>query len=103
MTGSLFQLSLTVPEGAVAVMEAALEGLGGALVISNSDAAGRVPLVLYLTEEPARQALSAGILSAAAAAGIAAPELRLETLPVVDWVAESQKGLPAISAGRFYL
>ena len=103
MTGSLFQLSLTVPEGAVPVMEAALEGLGGALVISNPNAAGQVPLVLYLTQEPARQALSARILSAAAAAGFAAPELRLETLPVVDWVAESQKGLPAISAGRFYL
>jgi len=103
MTGSLFQLRLTVPEEAVSIMEAALEELGGALVISNPDAAGQVPLVLYLTAEPSRQALAARILSAAAAAGIAAPALHLEPMQVVDWVAESQKGLPAISAGRFYL
>ncbi|HMB77473.1 MAG TPA: 50S ribosomal protein L11 methyltransferase, partial [Kiloniellaceae bacterium] len=39
----------------------------------------------------------------AAVAGIAAPDVVVAALPETDWVAESQKGLPALRAGRFFL
>jgi ribosomal protein L11 methyltransferase len=97
-----WSLSLSVPAGALPVFEAALESLGGALVVSGPDR-GAVPLSLYLGTRPERPAVTALLAAAAAAAGVAVPGFAIETLPAVDWVAESQKALPPIRAGRFFV
>lgn len=103
MSGSGYALSLTLPTAAVPAMEAALEVFGGALVIGNPDSAGAVSLDLYLEAAPTKEDLMVAVQAASTAANIAPPAVSLAALPETDWVAESQKGLPALRAGRFFL
>lgn len=103
MAGSGWQVELAVPEAAQAAFEAALEPLGGALAIGLPDAAGLVPLQLFLSEQPEQATLDGALEAAAQAAGIETPAVRVTALAETDWVAESQRNLPAVRAGRFYL
>lgn len=90
---------LEVPAGALPLLEAALEHLGGAVVTDYRPAGEPVPVAVYLADPPAH----ARIADLLAAAGVAAPDITIEALPELDWVAESQKALPAIEAGPFYV
>jgi len=94
---------LTVPEAALPAVEATLAELHGALVTDGPDAAGRVPVTLYLAAAPAREDVTARLAVAALAAGAAVPDFTIERLPDTDWVAESQKALPPLRIGPFYL
>jgi len=101
------KLRLNVSAGAVETFEAVLQALGGAVV---RDVAGdrapvptEVPLEVYLREALARDEVAAALAAAAGAAGIAPPPFSIEVLPALDWVAESQKGLPPFRAGRFFV
>lgn len=98
-----YRLSLKAPLAALEVFEAGLEPLGGALAYGLPDDDGWLGLELYLEAPPDQARLDSTLALIAAAAGIALPEATLEALPEVDWVAESQKALPSIRAGRFYL
>ena len=101
--GAGWCLDLSVPARAAPLFELALEALGGALVVDGPDPAGRVPLGVYLAESPCRPEVAALLATAAAAAEVEVPAFTLAPLPSVDWVAESQKALPAQRAGRFYI
>ncbi len=98
-----WRLSLAAPVAALPVFEAAFGELGGALVSDAPEAGGPVSLQLYLTEEPARARVTALLAAASLAAGIEPPEAVIEPLPETDWVAMSERALPAISAGPFYI
>lgn len=100
--GSGWTLTLAVPPGALPFFEAALDTLGGALVIGGPET-GLVPITVYLGTRPANPDITALLAPAAAAAGVDLPDFRIEPLPDLDWVAESQKALPPIRAGRFYI
>ncbi len=88
---------------ALPLFEAALENFGGAVVTGGADARGQVPIDVYLTREPDRAALAARFAAAAAAAGTPVPAFDCRPLPNLDWVAESQKALPALRVGRFWI
>jgi ribosomal protein L11 methyltransferase len=92
-----------VPPGALALFERALEVLKGAIVVDGPDPGGQVPLSVYLAAEPERREMTALLAAAAAATGVEPPSVLVERLPDVDWVAESQKALPPLRVGRFYL
>jgi len=94
---------LAVPEAALPEIEAALADLRGALVTDGPNAAGRVPVTFYLAAAPARADVAARLGAAALAAGTEVPEFAIERLPDSDWVAESQKALPSLRIGPFYL
>ncbi len=99
-------LALSVPADALPVFEAALGTLGGALVIGVAEeqgAASPIPLRLYLTRRPGRAEVAALLAAAAAASKVAMPAFEVDTLPDLDWVAESQKALPPVHVGRFYV
>jgi len=96
-------LAVAVPLAALRIFEAALDTLGGALVIGVADAKETVALTLYLVRRPDRAEAAGLLAAAAAAAGVAAPAFEIAALPELDWVAESQKALPPIRAGRFYV
>jgi ribosomal protein L11 methyltransferase len=96
-------LAVAVPSAALPVFEAALDTLGGALVIGVADAKETVALTLYLVRRPDRAEAAALLATAAAAAGVAAPAFEIEALPELDWVAESQRSLPPVRAGRFHI
>lgn len=104
MGDAIWEVRLSVPAAAVPAFEAALESVeGGALALGGPDAQGRVPLTLYLGEEPDRGALDTRLALAATAAGVPAPEVTCALMPEVDWVAESQAGLPAVRVGRVWV
>ncbi|NIA68655.1 50S ribosomal protein L11 methyltransferase [Pelagibius litoralis] len=94
-------LTLALPEPSLTAFEAVFEPLGGALVTGGKDAAGLIPWQLYLADPPGPEELDRLLTLGAETAGIETPGHRLEQLPEVDWVAESQRSLPAITAGRF--
>ncbi|MDX1424275.1 MAG: 50S ribosomal protein L11 methyltransferase [Kiloniellales bacterium] len=115
-----------MPAEALPIFEAALQSLGGAVVRGadagpdagpdggadrgadrRADGGPEVPLEVtldvYLAGHPGAGALEAALEIAAAAAGVAAPPVDVAALPARDWVAESQKGLPALRIGRFFV
>jgi ribosomal protein L11 methyltransferase len=95
-------LTLSLPVQALDAFEAVFEPLGGAIVTSGRDAEGLVPWQLYLAEPPEADELDRLAELAREVAGLGAPVIySLEKLPDIDWVAESQKSLPPIVAGRF--
>lgn len=103
MSASGVCLRLVVPQTALPFFETALELLGGAQAAELPDAQGQVALALYLEAPPDAGLLDQQLGLAAEVAGIDLPAHAIESLPDVDWVAESQKALPPIAAGRFYL
>lgn len=94
-------LSLELPDTALGAFDAIFEPLGGALVIGDKDAWGLRSWQLYLADAPDSAELTRLLALAAETAEIERPSHRLERLPDIDWVAESQRALPAVTAGRF--
>ena len=100
MNGSAgFKLSVSVPADAVAAVEASFQALGAAVVRDPAEGRAEVPLEVYLRGRPA----PADVAAALAAAGLEPLDFSVEALPALDWVAESQKGRPPLSAGRFFV
>ena len=98
-----YRLSLDAPIETAEVFERALETLGGALAIGMPDDGGFLSLAVYLPEVPDDPRVHALLAAAALVAGVPMPAWKLESLRDIDWVSESQKRLPALRAGRFYL
>jgi ribosomal protein L11 methyltransferase len=96
-------VSLGVPRAALPLYELALEDLGGALVVGGPEDTEQVPLDLFLDSRPDGADLEARLAAAAVAAGTELLSYSVESLAEIDWVAESQRGLPAVRAGRFFL
>ncbi|MEQ8354901.1 MAG: 50S ribosomal protein L11 methyltransferase [Kiloniellaceae bacterium] len=95
-------LTLSLPVQALDAFEAVFEPLGGALVTGGHDAAGLVPWQLYLSDPPEAGELDRLVELAKEVAGLRSSLIySLDKLPDIDWVAESQRALPPIAAGRF--
>lgn len=94
-------LTLSLPADCLDAFEAVFESLGGALVTGGRDAVGLVPWQLYLPAKPDPAELDRLLGLASEVAGLrSAPIYSLDKLPDIDWVAESQRALPPITAGR---
>ena len=98
-----WRIELAVPDFSLTLFEAALETLGGALVIGGRRDDGSVSLQVFLAERPDQAALAAGLAAASLAAGVEVPTTDCAPLEAIDWVAESQRRLPPIRAGRFFV
>lgn len=103
VSASGWRLVLRVPEAASALFERALQSLGGAIVTDGRDGEGRIPLSAYLQDKPEQPRVMALLAAAAAAGRVPVPGFGIEMLPNVDWVAESERSLPAVRAGRFFV
>jgi ribosomal protein L11 methyltransferase len=103
--GAGWRVDFPFPAEALPALDDALAPLGGALVTGGPDAKGLVPVTLYLAAEPDRAALTAALSLAALTGGCkgGAPDFTAQALPPTDWVAESQKSLSPIHAGRVYI
>ena len=98
-----YRLVLQVPLRAQAIFEAVLEPVADAVMLGLPDSTDLVELELYMQEEPDQKEVSRLLAQAAAAVGLPTPAFHVEQLPDLDWVAESQKALPPITAGRFFV
>ena len=96
-------ISLEIFEAQLAVYELALEPLEGAIVVTNPDAAGMISTKVYVDGKPSQKQVDEILASTADIVGGDVPEATIEQLPDIDWVAESQKALPPIVAGKFFV
>jgi len=92
-------MSVSVPAAAVKDVEAALQALGAAVVRDPAEGQAEVPLEVYFAKRPAPAEVAAAMESV----DFEPREVSFEVLPDLDWVAESQAGLPPLRAGRFFV
>ncbi len=107
MSGS-WKASLDVPMSAVPAIEAALEALDPddppAVTSFELDETAQVWHVeIYVPAEPAGQTIENALATVAAASGFVLPELNFAAVEDRDWVAESQRQLVPIRAGRYFV
>jgi ribosomal protein L11 methyltransferase len=98
----LWRLAVAVPAHLTEAFEAALRPFAEAVVLSEcADGRWQVQALCPARPEPAVAEIAVAV--AAAAAGIAAPEITSTPVISRDWVAESQRNLPPLTLGRFFV
>lgn len=107
-----YLVRVSVPREHAEVFEALLASLPEAVVgrqaplidtgvdLRDSD---ELIVLAYLDQPPETEAVAALIAMGERLCGLTGVGFDIETLPDIDWVAESQSALTAIHAGRFFL
>ena len=107
-----YLVSVSVPREQAETYEALLSGLPGAIVgrraplidtgldLRDSD---ELEVLAYLDLKPDEADIQSVMDLGDQITGLQNTRFALETLPDIDWVAESQSSLTAIHAGRFFL
>jgi len=101
--GRLLRVELVAPEAHVAMYEAALEGDASAVSTFETAPAGvwRIEALVAATSDVS--GLRTRVMIAAAALGVAPPEVVVEPLPETDWLAENRKAFAPVRVGRFFI
>ncbi|WP_085905188.1 50S ribosomal protein L11 methyltransferase [Kiloniella majae] len=100
---AVWVVALDIKEVNLPIYELALEPLDGAIVTTNPNDAGVVSVKVYVDGKPSDEQVNSILASTAEIIGGDVPATVIEQLPDVDWVAESQKALPPIVAGKFFV
>lgn len=95
--------SVTVPASMVGAVEQAWALEPGSLSVFEIEDGGRWSVELISADRPNTANLATALALAAASAGEAAPDLELEVLPAVDWLAQSYAAFPPIAVDRFWI
>ena len=100
----MFKIGLTVPAGAVALFEGALEPFTAARTsFVEDEKAERWRVEGYCEPAPDRVALATALAIAARAAGIAEPEHEITPVAARDWVADNQASFTPLRVRRFFI
>ncbi len=100
----MFKIGLTVPPGAVALVEAALEPFTAAQTsFVQDERTERWRIEGYCQSHPDPAALAAALALAARAAGIDEPAHEITPVAARDWVAENQASFAPLRVGRFFI
>ena len=98
-----WRLDVAVPAPTVAAFEEALCARADAVASDADPKNGLIAVQAYFAAPPARASLAGLFAAVALAVGCQLPAFTLSALDDVDWVAESQRRLPPLRAGRFHL
>lgn len=103
MSTKLLRVALVALEAHVGMFEAALEGEASAVSTFETTTAGawRIEALVAATSDIG--GLRTRVMIAAAALGVAPPEVVVEPLPETDWLAENRKAFPPLRIGRFFI
>lgn len=102
MSEALWQIELDAAPETMPLFEAALEPY--CVSLSSQELGSAMwRLQAVCVAPPDRGAVDVAVTIAAAAAGVAGPEVRIGRLETRDWVREGLLGLPAIAVGRFHV
>ncbi len=82
---------------------AALAAQGGAVSEFEHDGGPSWRLTAHYAAQPDRGSLTAVLAVAAASLAIEPPEIAIEPLAAVDWVAEYRRATPPVTIGRFFI
>ena len=92
-------------EGLLASLPEVVVGRQAPLIDTGVDLrdSDELTVLAYLSEQPQTETVAALVAMGQQMSGLSAIDFDIETLPDIDWVAESQSALTAIHAGRFFL
>ena len=92
-------------EGLLASLPEAVVGRQAPLIDTGVDLrdSDELTVLAYLSEQPETETVAALVAMGQQMSGLSGIDFDIETLPDIDWVAESQSALTAIHAGRFFL
>ena len=92
-------------EGLLASLPEAVVGRQAPLIDTGVDLrdSDELTVLAYLSEQPQTETVAALVAMGQQMSGLSGIDFDIETLPDIDWVAESQSALTAIHAGRFFL
>ncbi|MBI1775316.1 MAG: 50S ribosomal protein L11 methyltransferase [Proteobacteria bacterium] len=98
-----WRIEFEVPERALAVFAAALDGLAEAVATVEvaGSCAWRVEAFANQAPDPAGLALALEL--AAAASGLPVPAPSIHAVPAIDWVAANYREFPPVQAGRYFI
>ena len=98
---TVWHVAVTVPHGAEAAVEAALDPDGIAVSVRELDQTRLSCVETWLEAEPDRALLTVRLAVAAAAAGIDLPALQIRKVEGRDWLEATRKAFPPLPIGRF--
>lgn len=93
---------MVAPAAAADIFEAALERFCAALSRTEAEG-GRWRLEGLCATQPDPALLAVALELAAAAAGVAAPDVEVAAVPTRDWVADNLAAFPPVGIGRFFI
>lgn len=106
----MWQIQLTVPGPAVSAIETALECYAFSISSFENEGSEKVPPASRLWRinaladaEPPLSELVMRLTEVAGRAGIVVPDITIEPLPPLDWLAENRKHFPPQRLGRFFI
>ncbi len=102
MDGGLWRIRVAAPGAAADAFEAAIEQFCTALTRTEGDG-GRWRLEGLCATRPDPATLAIAVELAAAAEGMAVPEVQVEAVAPRDWVADNLAQFPPIAIGRFFI
>jgi ribosomal protein L11 methyltransferase len=107
---ALWQIQLTVPAPVVAAIEAALEPYAFSVSSFENEGSEKIPTAARLwrikalaTEEPPLSTIAVVLMEVSGRAGILVPDIVIEPLPQLDWLAENRRYFPPQRLGRFFV
>jgi len=103
MQSRLWLLELEVPKAGGEVFADLFAGLSESFSCFETERGELWRFAAYFERKPDRAALVARSALAAAALGLAPPEVALRRLPARDWASENRRQFPPTSAGRFFI
>ena len=103
MSTKFLRVVLVGLEAHVGMFEAALEGAASAVSTFETTRRGtwRIEALVAATSDISD--LRTRVMIAAAALGVAPPEVLVEPLPETDWLAQNRKAFPPLRVGRFFI
>ncbi len=100
---ALWRVEIAVPAEIAEPFREALEAVVGNAASYQDEGADVARVAAWPSAAPEPKALKAALAAAAARAGAAVPEARVERLPPTDWLAENRSSFPTTRAGRFFI
>jgi len=108
---ALWQIRLTAPAPAVPALEAALEAYAFSIsAFEDATASERTPpmsrvwtVTALAASEPPLSEIAMCLAAVAGRTGISVPDITIEPLPPLDWLAENRRHFPPQRLGRFFV
>lgn len=100
----MWEIVIELPTGDLnEALEAAIMDHVAGISLFEIENTPRWRLVGYAEEKPDPVAVETSVATASAAAGMAAPEVTISPVADKDWVAESERSLPALHVGPYFV
>ena len=99
----IWRIALPADGRSQAVYAAALEELAESISAFESTPGGAWRIEALMTIEPDKKAIRARLAGAAEALGVKPPDIEIDLMPKIDWLAENRRAFPPVAIGRYFV